>query len=172
MASALHRARGDAAHEQFAGDEIDDQRDQAGEQRGRHVDVVFLHALDGVDDVVELHGHRVDVRPRVDNPKQKIVPDAGDLQDDRDDENRQRHRQHDLQIDAPESGAVDARGLEQLLGDGGEIVAEQQGEDRHAENRMNDDQPGQSAVEADLAQQDDDRIEHDLVGNEGADDQD
>ena len=32
--------------------------------------------------------------------------------------------------------------------------------------------PVERAVEADLAQQDDDRIDHHLVGNEGADDQD
>ena len=124
----------------LAGDEIDDERHEARQDRCGHVDVVFLHALHGVDDVVELHRHRIGVRPGVDDAEQEVVPDAGDLQDDGDDEDRQRHRQHDLEVDAPEAGAVDARRLEQLLRHRGEIVAEQQRQDRHAEDGMHDDE--------------------------------
>ena len=43
---------------QRPGDEIDDQRHEAGQDGRRHVDVVGALALGRVDDVVELHGHR------------------------------------------------------------------------------------------------------------------
>jgi hypothetical protein len=85
----FHRAGGDAAHEQLSGDEVDRQRHQPGQQRRGHVDVVFLHALHRVDDVVELHGHRILVGLGVDDTEQEIVPDAGDLQDHGDHEDRQ-----------------------------------------------------------------------------------
>src|SRR5690242_20276819 len=41
IASALHRARRDAAYEPAARDEIDDQRNCRGQDRGGHVDVVL-----------------------------------------------------------------------------------------------------------------------------------
>ena len=49
-----------------------------------------------------------------------------------------------LKIDAPEAGAVDARRLEQFLRQRREIVAEQQRQDRHAEDRVDDDEARQS----------------------------
>jgi hypothetical protein len=55
-----------------------------------HVDVVFLHALYRVDDVVELHRHRQVLAAGEDHDaEQEVVPDAGDLQDDGDDQDRQ-----------------------------------------------------------------------------------
>src|SRR5262245_30372384 len=72
IALALHRARGDAAHEQPAGDEIDGERHEAGEDGCRHVDVIFAHALDRVDDVVELHGHWIVRLPGIDEAEEII----------------------------------------------------------------------------------------------------
>src|SRR6056297_2293009 len=77
MGSAFHRTGGDAADEEFTGEEVDDQRHEAGQQRRGHVDVVFLHALDRVDDVVELDGHRILLGSRVDDAEEEVVPDAG-----------------------------------------------------------------------------------------------
>ena len=57
-----------------------------GQQRCGHVDVVLFDALYGVHDVIELHGHRVLIGARVDYAEQEVVPDAGDLQNDGDDE--------------------------------------------------------------------------------------
>ena len=46
MVSALDCAIRDTADEQLAGDEVDDERYQTGEDGCRHVDVVLLNALD------------------------------------------------------------------------------------------------------------------------------
>src|SRR5437762_4927821 len=42
MRSALHGAGRDAAHEEFSGDEIDNQRHEAGDDSGRHVNIILL----------------------------------------------------------------------------------------------------------------------------------
>ena len=94
--------------------QIDDQRHQRREDGRRHVDVVEPLAGGGVDDVVELHRHRQVVAPGEHQAEDEVVPDAGHLHDHRDHDDRQRHRQHQLEEDAPEAAAVDARGLEQL----------------------------------------------------------
>src|SRR5690606_30202862 len=73
----LHCACGDAADEQPARDEIDDEGNGARQQRRSHVDIVFLHALNGVDDVVELHGHRISIRASENDAEEEVVPDAG-----------------------------------------------------------------------------------------------
>src|SRR5690349_3752167 len=122
---ALHRAGGDAAHEQPPRNEIDGERHKAGEDGRCHVDVVFAHALDRVDDVVELHRHRIIRLAGIDEAEEIVVPDAGHLKDDRHREDRERHRQHDPEEDAPEARAVDARCLEQLGRQRGKIVAEE-----------------------------------------------
>src|SRR6478735_4608539 len=48
MRSTLHCAGGDAADEKPPRHEVDDERHESREDRCRHVDVVFLHALDGI----------------------------------------------------------------------------------------------------------------------------
>ena len=64
-----------------------------------------------------------------DDAVEEFVPDAGELPDHRDDQDRRRQRQHDLVEDAPEAGAVDARRLDQVVGDGDEeVAAEERGE--------------------------------------------
>src|SRR5258707_15683964 len=72
MRSALHSAGRDAAHEKFSGDEVNDQRHQAGDDGGRHVDVVFLYALHGIHDVVELHCHRIGVGLGVNDTEEEV----------------------------------------------------------------------------------------------------
>src|SRR5688572_22709422 len=59
MYSPFHCAAGDTADKKPSGNEIDDQGNGPRQDGRRHVDVVFLHALDRVDDVVELDGHRI-----------------------------------------------------------------------------------------------------------------
>src|SRR5690606_11542096 len=76
MDLSLHGAGGDAADEQLAGDEVDDEGHETRQHGGSHVDVVFRRPLGGVDDVVELHGHRVVLRARIDHAEQEVVPDA------------------------------------------------------------------------------------------------
>ena len=94
-----------------------------GQDGGGHVDVVEAFARHGVDEVVELHGHRFGVAAGEGEAHDVVVPDAGDLHDGRDDQDGRGHRQHQLEEDAPEAAAVDARGLEQLLRQAGVVVA-------------------------------------------------
>ncbi|ENN89224.1 hypothetical protein RHSP_52212 [Rhizobium freirei PRF 81] len=170
--SPLHCAGCDAPDEKPSGHEIDDQRNKTRKDRCRHVDVVFLHTLDRIDDVIELDGHRIIFRPGEDDAEQEVVPDARDLQDHGDDEDRQRHGQHDAQENLPETRTVDARSLEKLHRQRREIIAEQQGQDRHTEDAVHQDKSAERAVDTDFAQYDDDRIDHHLIGDERADDQD
>src|SRR5207244_3969527 len=73
----------------------------------------------------------------------EVVADAGHLQDGGDDEDRQRHRQHDEREDLPEARAVDARGPEQLERNAGIVVAEDESHDRQAEDDVDEDDAGQ-----------------------------
>src|SRR5690606_575867 len=104
MNSSLHCARGDTANKITAGEEVNEQWHGTGQNSCGHIDVIFLHALHGIDDVIQLHGHRKILRSGKDHAEQKVVPDTGYLQNDRDNENRQRHRQHDLKENSPEAG--------------------------------------------------------------------
>jgi hypothetical protein len=72
----------------------------------------------------------------------------------------------------PEACPINPGGLEQLFRDGGKIVAEQQRQDRHAKDRMHQHKAPKGAVNAHLAQQDHERIQHDLIGDEGPENQD
>ena len=54
----FHRAGHQAAHEVAAGDDVDEQRRQRGDDRAGEMHVVFLHAGRGVDQVVQRHRHR------------------------------------------------------------------------------------------------------------------
>src|SRR5690606_37328126 len=92
---SLHGAGGDAAYEQLAGHKIDDQGHEAGQHGCGDVDVIFRRTLSRIDDIVELNGHRVVLRAGKDHAEQEVVPDTGNLQDERHHEDRQRHGQHD-----------------------------------------------------------------------------
>ena len=112
---------------------------QAGEDGRGHVDVVFLHALHRVDDVVELHGHRVVVGPVKMTPNRKsfqmpvtcrmiattkIGSDIGSM----------------IWKKMPQKPAPSTRAaLNSSSGSDDEIVAEQQRQDRHAEDGVDDD---------------------------------
>src|SRR5215217_9053669 len=132
----LHRTGSDAADEPLAGDEIDRERHEASQDGRGHVHVVFGRALGRVDDIIEVDGHRIVLRAGKDDAEQEVVPDTGDLEDQRHHEDRQRHGQHDLEENAPEARPVDARRLEQFLWQRREVIAEQERQDGHAEDGM------------------------------------
>ena len=73
-----------------------------------------------------------------DDAEQKFVPDAGELPDHGDDEDRRRQRKDDLEKDAPEAGAVDAGRLDEVVGDVDVIVAAEQRREREALDHMNE----------------------------------
>ena len=58
LSLSLRRSRC-RAHKQFAGYEIDNKRHQPRQDRGSHVHIIFLLAKGRVDDVIQLHGHRI-----------------------------------------------------------------------------------------------------------------
>jgi hypothetical protein len=152
----------------IAPDEVHRQGQHRGQQGGRHIHVVDLLALGRVDDVVELHGHWVVLAPGEDQTEQEIIPDAGGLQDQCDDEDRQRHRQHQLEIDAPEAAAVDTRGLEQLDRQAAVIVAKQQRHDRHAEDGVDQHDVRHRLEQVHHRKHAHQRVEHHRVRNERA----
>jgi hypothetical protein len=53
ISSSLYGASHQAADKISTGNDIDEQRRRGGDDRGRHVDVVFDHARRGVDEIVD-----------------------------------------------------------------------------------------------------------------------
>ena len=115
IALAFQCSGGESADEIFPGDDIDQQGGQGGKDRSRHVDIVFLHARRGVDDVIEGDGYRIAVADREGDAEQEIVPDLGELPDHGHDNCRRRHRQQNAEEDAEEARAIDLRRLNDAI---------------------------------------------------------
>ena len=120
----------------FPSSEVDDQRRRGGEQRAGHDDVVEGAGGRRRIHVVEDDGHRLGVGAAEGHADEEIVPDGGDLQDQDDDQDIARHRQHDAEENPPEPARIDHRRRDQLRGNAAEIVGEDQGQDRHRQRRM------------------------------------
>src|ERR1700727_619860 len=73
-----------------------------------------------------------------DDAEQEFVPDAGELPDHRDDKNRRRQRKDDLEKDSPETGAVDAGRLDEVVRNVDVIVAAEQRREREALDHVNE----------------------------------
>ena len=125
--------------------EVDDERRRGGQQRAGHQHVVGRAARRRRVHIVQHHRHRLRRGLAEGDADQKVVPDAGDLQDQNDDQDVARHRQHDLEEDLPETAGIDHRGGDQLLRDAAKIIGEDQRQDRHRERRMHErDAPGRA----------------------------
>src|SRR5512138_2457000 len=96
----LQRPGRKATEKIVASNHIDGERRQRGYDGGGHVDIVFLHAGRGGDQIGERHRHGIRERRSKCNPEQEIVPDLRELPDDGHDERGRRHRQQDAEIDA------------------------------------------------------------------------
>ncbi len=143
-----------------------------GEQRRGHVDVVVGLAERRDHHVGEDHRHRLRADAAVGQADEEVVPHRGDLQDEHHDHDVAAHRQDDLAEDAPEGAGVHHRGAHDLLGDALVVVAEDQGEQRHGEGRMDDGDAPDGAVDLEEAGDQDQRHHDDLEGHESADEQD
>ena len=75
-----------------------------------------------------------------DDAEQEFVPDAGELPDHGDDQDRRRQRQDDLEEDAPEAGAVDARRLDEIVGNVDVVVAAEQRRERQPLDAVDENQ--------------------------------
>ena len=139
--SSFHGAGHQAAHEVAAGDDVDEEGRQGGDDRAGDVDVVFLHAGRGVDEVVERDRHRHGSRrPEKEAPNRKSFQMLVNCQitvttmigpDD---------RQQDAAEDLEEAGAVDLRGPHQLGRERLVVVAEEQRREAETVDDVDQDQ--------------------------------
>ena len=88
---------------------------------------------------VDRHGDRLGLAPE-DQRDQEVVPRPEELKDGQRGDGGQAEGQDQAQEDADLRGAVDAGGLEQVLGDAYEEVAEQEDGERQAEGGVEEDQ--------------------------------
>jgi hypothetical protein len=100
------------------------------------------------------------------NAEQEVVPDVGELEDADNDEGRCRQRQHDLAEDAHESGAVNPRGLDQLVRHVREVVAEDERGDRDTVDNVHEHEALPPPVEIEEIHRLDHRDQDRLVGDE------
>src|ERR1700728_377110 len=137
---SFYRALGEPAHEIFAAEEID----QQGRNRSDH----HRCARDIVGMRVHLRGRQRDQRrgdrllaaSGKDDAEQIFVPDPRELPDHCDDQDRRRNRHDDLEENAPESRAVDARRLDEVVGDADVVVAAEQRRERQSLDAMHENQ--------------------------------
>src|SRR5215475_5297011 len=87
---SLYGASHQAADKISTSNDINEQRRRGGDDRSRHVGIVFDHARRGVDEIVECDRHRGRVTCRKCRAEQEIIPDVGELVNDGDDEDRRR----------------------------------------------------------------------------------
>src|ERR1700722_1140719 len=137
---SFDRALGEAANEILAAEEIDQQRRHGGDQHRAAGDVVGagVHGICGQSD--KRGSHRLLTPASEDDAKQIFVPDAGELPDDGDDEDRRRKRKNDLIKDAPEPGPVDPGRFDEVVRNVHVVVAAEQRRERHALNHMDEDE--------------------------------
>src|ERR1700727_519287 len=121
--SLPHRASGQAAHEIFSAKQVDDQRWQRCQQHRGTLDDILRRGRPRVSDRVEGGGDRLIGAGQEGDGIQELVPDTGKLPDRANDQDGRRQRQDDAPEDAVEPGTVDPSGLDQILGNGEEVVA-------------------------------------------------
>src|ERR1700722_5305890 len=105
-----------STHKIFAAEEIDQQRRNGADQHAGAHHVIDSHTGAAGRHADQRGGDRVLASGGEDHAEQIFVPDAGELPDHRYDRDRRGKRQNDLEENAPESGAVDARRLDQVVG--------------------------------------------------------
>jgi len=114
MGLSFDRAGHQAADEIAAGNNIDDEGRCGGDDRGGHIDIIFDDAGRRVDDIVEGNRHRARLARGESRAEQEVIPDIGELVDDRDDENRRRIGQQNPPENLEKTRPVDLRSLDQL----------------------------------------------------------
>src|SRR5271166_3491417 len=119
-------ALGQAADEIFPAEEINEEGRDGGDQNGAARNIIRMGVLLASLQSDERGRDRLLAATSEHDAEQILVPDAGELPDDGDDENRRRERKDDLEEDAPEACAVDARRLDQIVRDVDVIVPAEQ----------------------------------------------
>src|ERR1700722_8047667 len=138
IALSLDGALREPANEILAAEQINqERRDGADHHRGaRDVIRVRVHLTGRQSD--QRRGDRLLSSAGEDDAEQKFVPDAGELPDHGDDEDRRRQREDDLEKNAPEAGAIDTGRLDEVVGNVDVIVAAEQRRERETLNHVNE----------------------------------
>src|ERR1700734_2451850 len=168
IAPSLDGALGESADEILAAEQIDQERRHGADQHGG--------ARDVVGGGVHLTGRQRDQRrgdwllrsAGEDDAKQEFVPDAGELPDHGDDQDRRRQRKDDLEKDSPEAGAVDTGRLDEVVGDVDVIVAAEQRGEREALDHVNENEAIDGVRETQCAEDIGPGQERDLARHEDA----
>ncbi|MNT20842.1 hypothetical protein D3C72_1561610 [compost metagenome] len=130
------------------------------------MNVVFLDPRGRGDEIVERHRHRGRRRAGERGAEQEVVPDIGELPDDRDDDDRAGGRQENAAEDLEEARAVDLRRSHQLGREGLVIVAKIERGEAEAVDHMHHDQAPDRSGEAQNAEDAGHRDQHDLERDE------
>src|SRR6266404_1685056 len=170
-ALSLDRAGGQPAQEIFSCQHIDHQGGQGCDDRARHIDVVLLHTRGGVHQIVQGDRHGLRAAGGEGGAEEEIVPDLGELPDQGDDDDGSRERQDDAPEDGEEPGAVDCGGLNQLVGQGDVVVAEEEGGEAEPIDHMDQYQTRRRRGQAQLAQRDRHGQDYHLERNEATEQQ-
>src|SRR5580704_2034571 len=123
---SFHSACHQAANKVASSKNVDHEGWSSRDDRCSHIDVVFNDSGRGIDDIVERHRHRGCVAGGEGRTEQEVVPDVGELVDDRHDEDRRRVRQYDAPEDLEKTRAVDLRRLDQLRRKRLVVIAEEE----------------------------------------------
>src|SRR5579883_2529584 len=151
-APSLDRSLSKAADEIFAAEEVDEQRRNGADQHaGAHHVVDFCVGVAGRQ-TDQRRGDRLVASRREDDAEEIVIPDAGELPDHGDDQDRRRQRQDDLPENAPEAGAVDTRRFDQVVGNVHVVVAAEQRRERRPLHAMDQDQADDRVGEPDMAE--------------------
>src|SRR5258708_2398565 len=151
MNSPFDRTRHQAADEIFAGDQVDDQRRNRRDERAGEMNVVFLDPGGAVDQIVQRDGNREGAVIAEGSAEQELVPDVGELPDDRDHDDRPAAGQQDAKQHAEKIRPVDARRSDEFNRERGVVVAEEQGRETDSVDHVDEDQAFDGAGEAEDA---------------------
>src|SRR6185437_2317260 len=162
-------ALSEPANEILAAEQVNQERRNGADQNGGARDVVGarVHRL-AAGERDQRRGDRLLGSASEHDPEQEFIPDAGELPDHGDDQDRRRERKDDLEKDAPEAGAVDAGRLDEVIGDVDVIVAAEQGGERQALDDVDQDEAIDGVGEAERAEDIGPGQERDLARHENA----
>src|SRR6204780_695845 len=138
IALSLDRALREPADEILAAEQIDQERRNCADHHRRACDVIGVRVHLTRRQRDQRRSDRLLRSAGEDDAKQEFVPDAGELPDHGDDQDRRRQRKNDLEKDSPEAGAIDASRLDEIVGDVDVIVAAEQRGEREALDHVNE----------------------------------
>src|SRR3984957_8067091 len=121
---------------------IDQERRQSPNQHGSAFDIVLTHSGSTRAEGDQRRRDRLVGARGKNDGEEKLVPDVGELPNHGDNHDGGRQWQHDLPKNPPESGAIDARRLDEIVGNIDVIVAEEEGRETQSLHTVDKHQTG------------------------------